>query len=71
MQLFKKKYSSIRGAYLTENVLHYAKMCCDKKKNKLILCKGICEAAFKKSYSSQKKYSNAEKPRTIQSLSTS
>ena len=71
MQLFEKENSSIRGAYITENVLDYAKMCCDKKKYKLILCKGICETAFKKSYSSQNKYSNAEKPRTIQSLSTS
>ena len=34
----KKENSPIRGAYLTENILHYFKMYCDEKKYKLILC---------------------------------
>ena len=55
----------MRGAYLTENVLYYARIACDDETYKPKLYKGICETAFKKRYANHKNLSMWKRTRTI------
>ena len=40
----------MRGAYLTENILYYARISCNDEKYKPKLYKRICETTFKKAF---------------------
>ena len=60
----------MRGACLTENILYYARISCDKEICKPKLYKGICEINFKKRYANHKKSFNEEKNKNDTSLST-
>ena len=44
----------MRGACLTESVLHYARISCDDETYELKLYEGICETTFKKRYAYKK-----------------
>ena len=57
----KKENCPIRGAYLTENVLYYARISCDNETYKPKLYKGICDTTFKKRYANHKKNKNDTK----------
>ena len=66
MQLLeKRKLTNESQACLTENILYYARICCDYEIYKLKLCKGICETTFKKRYAIIKSLSMWERTRTI------
>ena len=66
----KKENCPMRGAYLNENVLYYARIACDGETYKPTLYKGICETAFKKCYANHKKSFNAAKDKNDTKLST-
>ena len=66
----KKENYQMRGACLTENILHYAKISCEDKIYKPKLHKGICETTFKKRYANHKKSFNVEKKKNNTKLST-
>ena len=46
----KKENCPMRGAYLTENILYYARISCNDEKYKPKLYKRICETTFKKAF---------------------
>ena len=58
-----------RGAWLTENVLYYAKINFDDKNYKSKFYKGICETTFRKCYANHNKSFNAEKNKINTKLS--
>ena len=61
----KKENCLMREACLTENILYYARICCDYETYKPKLCKGICGITFKKRYAIIKSLSMWERTRTI------
>ena len=66
----KKVNCSMRGAYLIENILYYARISCDGETYITKLYKRICETTFKKRYANHKKSLIAEKNKNNTKLST-
>ena len=66
----KKWNLPIRGACLTENVLYYARICCEAETYKPKLHEGICETTFKKRYANHTKSFIEEKNKNNTQLST-
>ena len=60
----------MRGVYLTENILYYARISCDDETYKPKFYKGICESTFKKRYANHKKSFNVEKNKNDTKLPT-
>ena len=60
----------MRGAWFTDDILHYARTSCDDETYKPKLFKWICETSFKKRYVNHKKSFNVEKNKNDPKLST-